>query len=237
MKKFFTLLFSLVVVAVSAQSISLSADTINLRHGDKIDYGSFIIKNNAGSQIDIDCTIRPMCYNPDDDALIAICFGTLCFSPVNVETTFGELTMEPVTTIGAGGEDNTFKLESFSGQKYGSVWEVDFFDQANPTDKTTLVVYIDVCDASSSTSDIYEKVNFTASPNPASDFLNLTFEEGNVQRVLNIYNTIGQLQDSEIISSGAFTHRKDISKLTSGNYFIQVISDDGATAVKKLVVR
>lgn len=237
MKKIFTLLFSIIVVAVSAQSLSLSMDTVYLRHGDKIDYGSFIISNGAGTQLDIDCTIRPVCYNSDDDASIAICFGTLCFSPVKNETTFGELTMEPVISIGAGGSDNTFKMESFSSQKYGSTWEVDFFDQANPTDKATLVVYFDACDASTSTSDFNKKVNFTASPNPASDWLNLTFEEGKGQRVLNIYNTIGQLQDSEIISSGAFTHRKDISKLRTGNYFLQVISNDGATAVKKLVIR
>lgn len=239
MKKIFTLLFSLVVVAVSAQSLTLSMDTVYLRHGDKIDYGSFFITNNSNAAIDIDCTVRPVCYDSNDDAAIAICFGSLCFSPVKTETTFGELTNEPVATIGSGSQDDTFKMESFSSQKHGSTWEVDFFDQTNPSDLTTLVVYIDSCDPANtvSVSDTYQRENFTITPNPANDLLNLTFEDGNAQRVLNIYNTIGQLQDSEILPANIINYTKDISKLRNGNYFIQVISTEGVTGVQKLLVR
>jgi len=237
MKKIFTFLFSIIVIAVSAQSITISEDTVRLRNGEIIDYGSFLITNTSANDINIDCTLRPFCKDSNDETSVSICFGPLCFSPFEDETTYGELLMAPVTVINGGAQDTTFKFEPFTRVEFGSAWEVDFFDQDNPTDRTTLVVYVDDCQGLTSTSNTYEKVNVSISPNPASDWLNLTFDQGNTQRVLNIYNTIGQLEDSEIIPSSAFSHRKNISKLRAGNYFIQVISADGVTAVKKLVVR
>ncbi len=239
MKILLTILLPFFSIAIFAQTITLSQDTVVLRPGAIIDYNTYVITNNSNDSLELDCTVRPICYNPQDtSSAVVICFGINCFQPVSEETTYGEkLNGLPVAEIAAGESDESFKLEVISDGNYGSRWAVEFFDQENPSDKATLIVYYSSCSDPVSVSNNYEKVNFTASPNPANDWLNLTFEEGNVQRVLNIYNTIGQLQDSEILSATEFTHRKDISKLKTGTYFLQVISDDGTTAVKKLVVR
>ncbi len=232
MKNIFTLLLTIFSFSLIAQSLTLSQDTVYLKFDEKIDYGDFFITNNSSSEIGIDCTIKPQCYHSDDDTMIAICFGALCFSPVNMETTFGELTQDALITIPAGGVDNTFKFEPFSNNAFGSNWEVTFFDRNNPDNKATLIVFFSNCQLSN-TEEAFEKLGFTMFPNPVQNQLNLDFVSTNSEKRLTIYNLIGQLIKQENIGSGHSNFSTDVSNLSNGNYFIEIADDAGLKYVQK----
>ena len=236
MKKIFTFLFSIMILSLSAQSITLSEDTVRLRFGKLIDYDTYIISNTGTTPVDIDCTLRPSCYVPSDSTEISICFGILCFLPTSVETNYGVIAGGPLTTIPPGGSDNSFKLEPTRSVAHGSTWEIDFFDQNDPTNKATLVVMVDNCNISSA-SDTYEEINFTTAPNPASDMITLNFESLNSQRQISIFNTIGQLRKTENLAPNVVNHTMDISNLSAGSYFIKMTTADGSSGVRKLIVR
>ena len=232
MKNIFTLFLTIISFSLIAQNLSISKDTVFLRFGEKIDYGDYFITNNSSGEIDIDCTIKPVCYDSDDDTAIAICFGALCFSPINMETTYGDLTQDALITIPAGGNDNSFKFEPFSSESYGSTWDVTFFDRNNPDDKATLTVFVSSCQLSNTT-EAYEKLGFTMFPNPVQNQLNLDFVSTISQKRLTVYNSIGQILIKDIIAPGNSYLSKDVSSLSKGSYFIEIADETGLKFVQK----
>ncbi len=71
---------------------------------------------------------------------------------------------------------------------------------------------------------------FTLSPVPAKNNLTITTKQDVIMSSLNIYNTLGQL--IHVITNPSPTI--DVSSLTTGSYFIKIISDKG-TAISKFI--
>jgi hypothetical protein len=69
---------------------------------------------------------------------------------------------------------------------------------------------------------------FTLSPNPTQEVLNISSSENSAIASVRIYNTLGQLALS-ITNPGTTI---DVSRLKTGNYLIQIVSDKGRSTSK-----
>jgi uncharacterized repeat protein (TIGR01451 family) len=69
---------------------------------------------------------------------------------------------------------------------------------------------------------------FVLSPVPVKNVLNITIKQSVTINSISIYNTLGQLV--ELVSNPAETI--DVSRLTSGTYFIKILSDRGTASSK-----
>jgi hypothetical protein len=64
-------------------------------------------------------------------------------------------------------------------------------------------------------------------PNPAQQMINVAFETGNENAVLNVFNMTGQRMMQQRLRAGDLLHRVDITSLIDGPYMIQISSMDG----------
>ena len=71
---------------------------------------------------------------------------------------------------------------------------------------------------------------FSLYPNPVKDVLTVDFKQTIEVKSINIYNTLGQLV--LVVPNAQDTNAVDVSNLTSGNYFIKINSDKGASTSK-----
>lgn len=71
---------------------------------------------------------------------------------------------------------------------------------------------------------------FELAPNPANEFLTITTKSDIEVSSISIYNTLGQL--ILVIPNAKETNSVDVSQLTSGTYFVKVISDKGSSNSK-----
>ena len=71
---------------------------------------------------------------------------------------------------------------------------------------------------------------FELAPNPANEFLTITTKSDIEVSSISIYNTLGQL--ILVIPNAKETNSVDVSQLTTGTYFIKVISDKGSSNSK-----
>jgi Flp pilus assembly pilin Flp len=79
-------------------------------------------------------------------------------------------------------------------------------------------------------SDSFVLANFAVYPNPASEVVNISLQEGLTLEKVNVYNTLGQLVKTE---------NKDViavNSLVEGNYFFEVITNKGK-ATKQIIVQ
>ena len=91
------------------------------------------------------------------------------------------------------------------------MWSDPFDDQGNITvlaDSSTIAI-----------NDVENLLEFSISPNPSSNFLNIKLEKGLYQ--VKVYDNKGSL----VIQSGFDTkHTEDISQLTNGNYIVEILN-------------
>jgi hypothetical protein len=73
---------------------------------------------------------------------------------------------------------------------------------------------------------------FNLYPNPAKNMLNIAAKEAISIQSINIYNNLGQLVQSVPNQNLGNTIAIDVSKLQSGHYFVNIISDKGKTTAK-----
>ncbi|CAM4444025.1 leucine-rich repeat domain-containing protein [Flavobacterium terrigena] len=78
-------------------------------------------------------------------------------------------------------------------------------------------------------SDSFILNNFSIYPNPTSEILNITLENNLTLEKVNIYNTLGQFIKSEKSKT------IDVKSLAKGNYFVEVITNQGK-ATKTIIV-
>ena len=69
---------------------------------------------------------------------------------------------------------------------------------------------------------------FILSPVPVKNILNITIKQTVIINAISIYNTLGQLM--QVISNP--TETIDVSGLSTGTYFIKVLSDKGTASSK-----
>jgi len=71
---------------------------------------------------------------------------------------------------------------------------------------------------------------FVLHPNPVSDILYITTKQNVNVNTFSVYNILGQLIMT--IPNATNIKKIDVSNLSSGNYFLKIISDRGTTSVK-----
>jgi Secretion system C-terminal sorting domain/Beta-propeller repeat len=69
----------------------------------------------------------------------------------------------------------------------------------------------------------FSDANFTISPNPVKDILNINTKENIEVSSISVYNTLGQL----VLVNSNQNKVIDVSSLTTGNYFIKIVSSEG----------
>lgn len=74
----------------------------------------------------------------------------------------------------------------------------------------------------------FSSSNFSISPNPAKDFLNVTMLNDTVMESYEIYNVVGQ----KVISANAEQQSIDVSELANGVYIIKLKSNNGSQNIK-----
>ena len=73
-------------------------------------------------------------------------------------------------------------------------------------------------------------------PNPASVYTYIPFEQLNEDVTVNVYDQMGKLVLSEIIPSGAMQYKLNIENLSAGTYFCRINASNKVSESKKLVV-
>jgi hypothetical protein len=98
----------------------------------------------------------------------------------------------------------------------------------------TLAMY----DASLASGEVLAKptYSFRLYPNPASSELNLEFVDKHDCCTVEITNLQGQVVLTEQLRGKTKTKKLDLSALTSGTYFVGVITDNLAYDIKRVVV-
>jgi len=82
--------------------------------------------------------------------------------------------------------------------------------------------------ATLSTSD-FKLESFVMYPNPTSDIINIELSQGSQLEKVSIYNILGQVLQVQT------TNKVDLSKLSTGNYYVEVITNNGK-ATKQIIV-
>ncbi|MBZ0326128.1 MAG: T9SS type A sorting domain-containing protein [Altibacter sp.] len=77
--------------------------------------------------------------------------------------------------------------------------------------------------------------NFNIYPNPASTEIHIEVGVDTFPRKLEIFNITGSLLSKEVPSQNSHTYHIDISKLSSGIYFIAMTNQDGKRIIKKMI--
>ena len=72
-------------------------------------------------------------------------------------------------------------------------------------------------------------------PNPAQDYINIVYKNYTNANVF-VRDINGKIVVNEVLPQNSLTHRISVSDLTTGIYFISIVSD-GASSTKKLVVK
>ena len=71
---------------------------------------------------------------------------------------------------------------------------------------------------------------FTIYPNPTNGILNITSKQDIELQSISIYNVLGQMVAS--IPNAKGVNSIDVSSLSTGNYFIKIVSDKGTSNAK-----
>jgi len=169
------------------------------------------------------------------DGLIAQIPVSLAFPVTNgttygfyVTTANGGMNYTNGTTVGATLVSNT-DLSILEGNGGGYPFNVTF----SPRTFNGRVQY---CQTGVGVSEILGNSNVSIYPNPASNELNIKLPllSGKVANV-TIYNTLGSIVMTEVISANGTTSTFDISSLNSGIYFVK-LAVDGLKYSSKLFV-
>jgi hypothetical protein len=104
----------------------------------------------------------------------------------------------------------------------------------------TTAVYDDVqviqsASTAKSTSSTLQKM--TLSPNPASQSINMEFEETSEARLIQIFDLQGRLVKQQSVSGAQDIHSIDVYNLPVGTYILRSTDDKGRLSQEKMVIK
>ena len=79
--------------------------------------------------------------------------------------------------------------------------------------------------------------SFDVYPNPFSQAITINFKDVNQVLQLTLTDQHGKIYYSEQLLSGAFSTELSLAELTSGIYFLSLLSEDGTIAVTKRIMK
>ncbi|MDX9931633.1 MAG: T9SS type A sorting domain-containing protein [Bacteroidales bacterium] len=239
MKLFFLMLVSIgLTTNTMAQNLSLSHDngpfapneTIYI-WGDSGMYSTIYcylhVTNNSAS--DMEVLMKKIEVNVLAGTENSFCWGG-CYGP--------SVFVSPTSVaIGAAQTD----LSSFSGDYWPkgqlgqSTIRYTFFDKNNVNDSVSIIVVYG--SGTASVNDFETESVVTAYPNPASTFVNFSFQNYSYEPIqLMIYSATGAEVYRSVILTDNAPLSVDLSNFNSGIYYYSVFHQGQASEMKKLVV-
>jgi len=82
--------------------------------------------------------------------------------------------------------------------------------------------------------------NFNVYPNPTKDFINVSFDNENLQDIeIDFYNVLGKKVYSEKLNnfSGSYEKNIDFSRMPEGIYFLKMKTENGSINKKVLLIK
>ena len=239
MKK--TLLFILVITQISfvaAQSLEIKGDTIffgdpNIQIEHHLD-----VTNISANSIDVVCQKTNITLPL---GLLSFqgsnyCFAGACY-PASATSPSASATLAPGQDITYANSD----LDAHSGYYNGggiygiATVEYCFYDENTPSDQTCVTITYDC--SQSTAIDEYPSLNEMSDfyPNPAGGLTHFTYNgEGSAQLI--IIDILGN-EVKEIIITEAGVKKLDLSDMTKGIYFGNLVVNSEVVSIKKLIVK
>lgn len=229
--------FVLVLAAAMAigQNLTLSQNTVDLAIGEYIDYQEIFITNNGQANIEVAVALNTVCYDPTDGLKLQVCLGAQCFEPVNVNSSWGESSNTPVLELAPGESSGLISVHQFFTGTMGSEWELTFFDRNNPSDDVVMTLTVGTC-AVTNVSDLPTLETLGVYPNPAQDFVQVSYSVSTQPASLIIFDLVGNTVVQEQLENNVGKTRIDVSGLNNGVYFYRLVAGAHESAVKSLVV-
>lgn len=142
-----------------------------------------------------------------------------------IEHSSNAISYSTIGTVTAAGNSSVTKHYQFlqhhpvAGKNYYRVKQVDLDGRSSYSS----VIVIDVKDESNS---------IIVSPNPAQDFIKISFSSPQQKTSLRLFNQQGQLVKQQILPAGLQQQNIDVSKLAAGVYTAQLLIDKGIEIFK-----
>jgi Secretion system C-terminal sorting domain len=207
----------------------ITNDTVKIEVDADTDPSALHVEVKNVSENAIDVKVRKIEETIVEGTSISLCWGVNCYSPTQFET-------PTAATIDAGATDDSFHGDYFHfGNPGTSIVTYVFFDDANPTDSSYIVVEYKLASVGI---DMFELSNFSNPfPNPATEFVNF-FCSVNSETTLNIYDAVGKLVDQKILTEVSNEIEISTSNLSSGTYFYEfrkenVVLENGKIVISK----
>ena len=234
------LLFILVITQIgfiSAQSLVVTGDTVitgdfNVQVEHHLD-----VKNISGSSISVVCQKTNISLPVDLPSwggsyycFAGACYPTSATGPSNVAVIGGGQQIAYSNNDGDA-HSGYYKPEGVSGV---AIVKYCFYDENNPVDETCVVITYDC----SETTSINETAAFNEVgdfyPNPASEMVYFNFK-GSLA-TLKLIDILGNEVKSIVLSEEG-VQKLDLTDMTKGIYFGNLLVNDEVVSIKKLIVK
>lgn len=223
MKK--VVLFTLVTIGlmtsqVFAQTYSVAHDSVQSYSSGAVDVHNTITNTSSGQ-----VTISWKVVGSDLSSgwiVTGICDNQLCY-PDNILTNNATQNANPINAS----EDLDLKVQ-FDGTNAmtsTSSWvSLKVWDKANPLSNTTITYIVNrVATGISTVTKIDD--NILVYPNPASDYLNIRFDQNNGVKNIAVYNLIGRAVSVHKVTGNSA--QLNVSNIPSGIYFVKLLDAQG----------
>lgn len=238
MKK--NLLFILVITQitfVAAQSLVITGDTMFSGDASAQIEHHLDVKNISGSSINVICQKTNMSLPADLPTwggsyycFAGACYPTSATSPSNVAV-LGSGQQITYTNSDGDAHSGYYKPEGVAGI---ATVKYCFYDENNPTDETCVTITYDC----SETTSINETTAFNEVgdfyPNPANEMVYFNFKGSSA--TLKLIDILGNEVKSIILSEEG-VQKLDLTDMTKGIYFGNLLVNDEVVSIKKLIVK
>jgi len=232
MKRILTLLVVFAFgFSISAQSLLVTGDT--LITGDPyLRLTSYLnVKNLANKTIDVRCRMTPIINVANTD--LQFCWAGVCYpvgtlvSGLTASLDSGQLVMYPDLPAHSGYYD-AYGLPGIAKAEYC------FYDDANPTDETCIIVTFNATPTGVEDKfDVEDISNFY--PNPSTDYTHFVYNSRE-RCTLEIVDILGnKLKTTHITDTGK--QKIFIGDLSNGMYFGRFTTNGNLIAIKKLIIK
>ena len=244
MNRLFRYIFSIIIVFVAlnicTNSDLLAASALKMLNCDTMVVGKVndevkVVANITNTSMDtVSVKLKVNIIELAPTHTFLICFPPSCFPFSKVgETIFeGSYKLAPGVQMG-----NNFTCSVSADSVGTSIASFTFYNNSDPTDfvsfTTTVKVVVTAVDDNNTTMD-----NFSISPNPACDLLNITLPNITTTGIneIKIFDMTGNNMLSQQVISGVNQQSFNISSLSSGIYGVAYLSNGTIKEVRKVAV-
>jgi len=233
------LLFILVITQigfVAAQSLVITGETMFVGDPNSQISHHLDVKNISANSISVVCqkTNLSLPLGMPAWAGSSYCFAGTCY-PASATIPSAVATLVSGQQISSDNSDFDAHSGYYSGGGASGIATVQycFYDVNNPTDETCVtitydcsVTAIDEYASSNEMSDFY--------PNPADGMTHFTFNGAEAQ--LRIIDILGNLVKEIVLTDGG-VQKLDLTDMTKGIYFGNLVVNNEVTSIKKLIVK